>query len=152
MRECAIPMIGLSCMSDIFERTSEERGWDRSVSFANATLEDASNESERTRIEYLNQWHELTKLLKEPFNSISEAIDGGFEHVSRTLQLTKAPKQTSSQDQEALGDQAKPGDTAFAGAFRAKIEEFQNSKQLMLRGWCKIHNIELPPGFFSVSH
>jgi hypothetical protein len=141
-------MIGLSCMSDIFRRTSEERGWDRSVSFANVTLQDASNDVARARIETMNQWHELSKLLEEPFRSITETIDEGFEHVIRVLQLKKAPL-TPSHDQEAGNDKTSPGTPAFAESFRARMEKFQQSKQLMLRGWCDIHGIKLPPDFFS---
>ncbi|KAK5167434.1 uncharacterized protein LTR77_007133 [Saxophila tyrrhenica] len=150
VRECTIPLVGLSCMSDIFERTSEERGWDRSVSFATATFEDATNAAERARIENINQWHELIKLLKEPFTSITEAIGEGFEHCSRTLQLEKPPKQDKpKRDPEASAARVEPGDAAFGGAFRTKIEDFHKSKQLMLRGWCDIHGIELPQDYFT---
>ena len=150
MRQCLIPAIGLSCMSDIFERTSFDAGWDRSVSFAGTSLADVVNDAEKARIESINQWHELMKLLREPFTSVTETINEGLQHVSLTLSLPKAPKVNAKpHDREAMGDTPKPGDTAFAAYYYKRIEEFQKSKQLMLRGWSHIHGIELPDDFFT---
>jgi hypothetical protein len=150
LRECMVPVMGLSCMSDIFERTAEEREWDRSVSFAAATLADATNDTERSRIQSINEWHELISLLKEPFGSITNTIDDGFEHVLIILRLNKKSKTTASNDDhEAAGDQPRPGEYSFTQTYRRKIEEFQKSKEIMLRGWCVIHGIELPEDFFS---
>jgi hypothetical protein len=150
LRETMTPAIGLSCMSDIFERTSEERGWDRSVSFANVDLTDAANETERARIQAIAEWHELIRLLKEPFASISEAIDEGFEHILLTLQFKKPAKHSATEDShEAVGDLPRPGDKDFAAAFHKRINDFQKSKELMLRGWSRMHGIELPDDFFS---
>lgn len=150
LRECMIPAIGLTCMSDIFERQSEERGWDRSVSFANVSLVDAADEEDQARIQAMNEWHELIKILKEPFSSITDTIDEGFEHVLLTLQLKKPDQPaTKSDDRESVGNLPRAGDVDFAQAYRTRIEEFQDSKKLMLRGWCHIHGIELPGDFFS---
>lgn len=150
LRECMIPAIGLTCMSDIFERQSEDRGWDRSVSFANVSLVDAADEADQARIQSMNEWHELIKILKEPFSSITDTVDEGFEHVLLTLQLKKPDKTAAKpDDRESSGDSPRPGYTDFAQAYRTRIEEFQESKKLMLRGWCRIHGIELPEDFFS---
>ncbi|KAK3708565.1 hypothetical protein LTR37_011460 [Vermiconidia calcicola] len=150
LRECTIPAVGLSCMSDIFERMSEDRGWDRSVSFANVGLGDAANEAEKARIETINEWHELIRLLKEPFGEITDLINDGLQHVAITLQFSTAAKSVPAEtDSEAKGDTPKPGDQEFTAYFRQKAEDFQRSKQTMLRGWCRIHNIELPEDFFS---
>ena len=149
-RGCIIPTIGLGCMSDIFERTSQEAGWDRSMSFATATLTDAVNDAEKARIESINEWHELMKLLREPFSSITDVVDEGLQHIALTLQITRTGKgEISKDDREAVGDAPKPGDKNFATYYFRRIEDFQKSKELMLRGWCSIHNIELSDDFFS---
>ena len=149
LRECLIPAIGLSCMSDIFERTSEEAGWDRSVSLADITLTEASNEAEKARILSINQWHELMKLLREPFGSVSDVIDEGLQHVLITLDLKLPKEEVKHDDKEATGDTPKPGEEGFAAYYFKRTDEFQQSKKLMLRGWCRIHGIELPDDFFS---
>jgi hypothetical protein len=150
MRECTIPAIGLSCMPAIFEHTSEDAGWDRSVSFANISLENAANDTEKARIEAINEWHELLRLLREPFSSITDVIDEGLEHVLLTLNLVKKPKKDNAHtDSEAAGDVPKPGDATFGQYFQRRAEEFQQSKQLMLRGFCHVHDIELADDFFT---
>jgi hypothetical protein len=152
MRQCVTPAIGLSCMPAIFEHTGEEAGWDRSVSFAGVSLEDAANDAEKARIEAINEWHELLRLLREPFSSITDVINEGLEHVLRTLSLPKQPiKKPSQEDSEAVGDQPKPGDTNYAHYYKCRADEFQQSKQLMLRGFCHVHDIELSDDFFTNS-
>lgn len=148
LRELTIPIVGLSTLSDIFERISEESGWDRSQSFAAANIAAATTEAEKSRIESINQWHELIRLLQEPFADLTEVIDAGLQHVVITLQLVQAPAQKrSNDDREAIGDSPpKPGDRTFAAYLDRKSEEFNKSKQLMLRGWCRLH------GMFISSH
>ena len=148
MRECTVPAIGLSCMPAIFEHTSEDAGWDRSRSFAHISLEDAADDAEKARIEAINEWHELLRLLREPFATITGVIDEGLEHVSLTLNLSKKHSKDTD-DSEANGDDPKPGDKAFSEYYYRRADDFQKSKQLMLRGFCHVHEIELPEDFFT---
>lgn len=144
-----VPTVGLSSMSDIFDRISTEAGWDPKSNFANATIEDASNTSERNRIQAINEWHELMRLLREPFNSITETIDQGLQHVQLVLQLVPRPKKSGNANEEAsTGLPPSPGDKGFAAYFERKSREFSESKKIMLRGWCNIHDIDLPKDFF----
>lgn len=152
MRECIIPMTGLSCMPAIFEQTSHDAGWDRSVSFANISIADAANDNEKARIEAINQWHELLKLLREPFSSITETLNDGLEHALITLEIPKGTKKsTTHDDSEADGDKPRPGQIKFTEHYRRQRQQFQESKQLMLRGFCRIHGIELSEDFFTES-
>lgn len=153
LRELTIPLVGLSTLSEIFERISDKSGWDRSQSFAAANLADASNDAERSRIETINDWHELIGILREPFDSLAELVNDGLEHVAITLQLGDRPQpKPSNQDQEAVGGVLPmPGDKEFAAYLDRKAEEFNKSKQLMLKEWSRIHGIELPSDFFAVS-
>lgn len=149
MREIVIPAVGLSCMPAIFDHTSEDAGWDRSVSFANVSLEEAANDSEKARIEAINEWHELLRLLQQPFSNMTDVLDAGLEHVLLTLNLLKPQKKvTTSQEEEAAGDVPRPGDTNFSQYYRQRANEFQKSKRLMLQGFCHVHDIELPDDFF----
>ena len=146
-REITIPTVGLNVMSDMFDRISEDRGWDRSKSFALATPEDASTETEKFRITVLNEWHVLVTMLKGPFGSITEVIRQGLQHVELVLRLQK-PK-TTDHDQEAAGDVPGPGEDGFTQHFDRLSDEFQQSKQTMLRAWCKVHGIDLSDDFFT---
>lgn len=140
LREMTVPIVGLSSLSDIFERVSQESGWDRSRSFAAATMADAANEAEKTRIESINEWHELIRLLKEPFANLTEVIDEGLQHVAITLELSSKPREAAAQqDEEATGNTPKPGDKGFSDYLDRRAEEFNQSKKLMLHGWCQVY-------------
>lgn len=146
-REITIPAVGLDVMSYMFDRISEDRGWDRSKSFAAVTPEEATTETEKFRIAVLNEWHELITLLKGPFSGITEVIQQGIKHVELVLRLQKEHR--GDVDREAAGDVPRPGDDGFTQYFDRRSDDFQESKQTMLRGWCKVHGIELPQDFFS---
>ena len=146
-RAITIPTVGLNVMSDIFDRISEERGFDRSVSFAHAGPDDSLDGSEKLRVIALNEWHELITLLRGPFGNITEIIKQGLQHVALVLRLQK-PK-SNSQDPEKSGDTPKPGSVEFAQYFDRMSKEFVESKKIMLRGWCKVHGIDLPEDFFT---
>ncbi|KAI5367819.1 Putative ER transporter, 6TM [Septoria linicola] len=149
LRQIMIPTVGLSCMADIFVRIAEDRGWDRDVDFSDAKPEDARNESEKIRIEMVNEWHGLMQRLREPFDQITQTIDNGLEHVRVVLQLgPNTWKKVNEQDVEKEGVEPKPGHKDFAAVFLRHSIEFHESKKVMLREWCHLHDIELPAGFF----
>lgn len=147
LRLVMIPTVNLGSMSDIFDRIAEERGWDRSVNLANATLEESHNEQEKMRIEAVNEWHELMKLLRDPFDRITQTINDGLQHVAIILELVPKPK-TSGKDVEAEGSNPSPGEKGFSTCFDKCAHDFVHSKKIMLRGWCRLHGIELPKDFF----
>lgn len=145
LRLIMIPTVGLSCMADIFVRLAEERGWDRHIDLSTATISDAANPDEKIRITTIQEWHELMKLLREPFNAITQTIDDGLQHVSIVLELTPKAK---NRDLEAEGGDPQPGDTGFAASYAQRRLDFLKSKEVMLRGWCDLHGIHLPDNFF----
>jgi len=149
LRLVMLPTLGLSSMSDVFQRIAEDRGWDRSKSFANVPLSEAQDESEEVRIESVIEWHELMKRLRQPFGSITQTIDEGLEHVAITLQLAPKRNERSAEDgAEAAGTTPQPGEKDFAAYYDHQSQQFLESKKEMLRAWCAIHDIELPPNFF----
>ncbi|TKA21907.1 hypothetical protein B0A50_08604 [Salinomyces thailandicus] len=150
LRLVMIPVLGLSCMSDVFQRIAEERGWDRSKSFADVPLSDAHDEDEEMRIESVIEWHELMRRLREPFGSITQAIDEGLEHISIILQLEPTRKRRSNEDAAEDGDsRPKPGEKGFLVSYKRRSVDFLESKKEMLRAWCAVHDIELPGDFFN---
>lgn len=138
LRMIQIPMVGLSCLSDIFDRIAEERGWDE------GPLQDPSTDH-AARSKAVTEWHELTRLLREPFQEIADLIDQGLEHALISLRLSK-PKATT--DEEAKGS-PKPGDKDFAAFFDKQTKNFHRRKETMLTAWCHVRGIELPKGFFT---
>jgi hypothetical protein len=117
LRNIMIPMIGLSCMSDVFELVAERRGWDRSFSVAGLTLENAQNECQKTRIEVVNEWHELMSSLKEPFGLMTRVIDSGLEHILLALRLKPKTRADKKQDDvESDGSAPKPGGMIQSGS------------------------------------
>ncbi|KAI6831905.1 hypothetical protein KC340_g1525 [Hortaea werneckii] len=147
LRIVMLPVLGLSCMSDVFQRIAEERGWDGAKSFANIPLSEAHGEEEKMRIESVIEWHELMKRLREPFESITNTIDEGLEHVAILLQLVPTPKRRSV-DEENNASIPKPGEKGFSAIYDRRAIEFLESKKEMLRAWCAMHDIELPGDFF----
>ncbi|RMZ12781.1 hypothetical protein D0862_02544 [Hortaea werneckii] len=147
LRVVMLPVLGLSCMSDVFQRIAEERGWDGAKSFANIPVSEAHGEEEKMRIETVIEWHELMKRLREPFESITRTIDEGLEHVAILLQLVPAPKRWSV-DEEYNASNPKPGEKGFSAIYDRQTLEFLESKKEMLRAWCAMHDIELPGDFF----
>lgn len=149
IRRVMIPIVGLSCMSDIFERTSEERGWDRSKSFAGASLADATTNLEKARIESISEWHELVRLLKGPFEDFTRVVNEGLQHVAITLELEKRGNDATSEgDVESRGQSPCPGDDNFSTYLKRHSDDFSTTKEVMLRGWCHVHDIELPSDYF----
>ncbi|KAK5132003.1 hypothetical protein LTR08_000424 [Meristemomyces frigidus] len=149
LRAVMLPTLGLSCMSEVFERIAEDRGWDRSKNFAQVPLSETHNEEERMRVEAVIQWHELMKKLREPFGSVTQTIDEGMEHAAIILQFAPRPKDRTGADAaEATGDDPRPGDKGFAAYYNRRSLEFLESKKAMLIAWCSIHDIELPTNFF----
>jgi hypothetical protein len=117
LRNIMVPMVGLSCMSDVFELIAERRGWDRSYSVAGLTVDNAQNEVQKTRIEVVNEWHELMSALKEPFGHMTKIIDGGLEHILIVLKLKhKTRAEKKHEDLESDGSAPKPGGTTEQSA------------------------------------
>lgn len=150
LQAISIPMVGLSCLSAIFERISEERGWDRANRFPHASRSDSLAHPEQGRLESINEWHELIRVLKEPFEGLTDVIDAGLLHCAITLQLSKEPgTPPKDRDDESRGDTPRPGDSNFGEYLSRRTDQFLQSKQITLRVWCNLHDIQLPHDYFT---
>lgn len=147
LRLIMLPMVGLSCISDIFERIAEDRGWVSIPLDENATLS-GTTLGDMTKRRAVLEWHELMKSLREPFTEMAEVIDEGLEHIAIDLRLTKNKKR-SAKDVESKGDRPRPGDKGFAEYLNQRTSSFHKRKQDMLQAWCRVRGIELPEGFFT---
>ena len=69
-RSTLIPLIGMSTITDIFERIAERRGW---VTVANSRFNKAESWEpcgEKDREEEKRVWNEVMKTLHEPFDMV----------------------------------------------------------------------------------
>ena len=146
LRGLLLPVLGLSSVVDVFERSAADKNWDHAPS--NKPLDEIEDPSERIRFEAVNDWHTIMSAMREPFTKISEQIDQGFAHVLITLQLIKPPKPDKSNDAESSGEQPKPGQKGFAEYHGKQVWAFHHEKQGLLRRWCSTRGIELSPDFF----
>lgn len=147
LRQVMIPVIGLSSISDVFQRIAEQRGWDQSLDMANSSLENAPNDQEKVRIASIMEWHELLKRLREPFGRITLITDEGLEHVAIMLELA-ARRPARSDEDIAESAEPQPGEKGFLAYYNRLSMGFLDSKKEMLRSWCSMHDVELPPDFF----
>lgn len=135
-RGIIIPLIGMSTITDIFERIAERRGWvevpDSKFNKEESwdTREKGSKEREQS------SWNEIMKTLHEPFAVLSTAMDEGLEHAGLVLELLPKPK-TKANDLEAKGDSPRPGDDEFAKYLEGKVLAFYQSRGKVLRAWAK---------------
>jgi hypothetical protein len=147
LRMIMLPMVGLSCISDIFERIAEDRGW-VSIPFDDASSLSGTTLGDLTKRRAVLEWHELMRALREPFQEMADVIDEGLEHAMIDLRLSKV-KKPDAKDVEAKGGRPRPGDTGFAEYLNKKTSSFHQRKQSMLQAWCRIRGIELPDNFFT---
>ena len=147
LRMIMLPMVGLSCISDIFERIAEDRGW-VSIPFDDASSLSGTALGDLTKRRAVLEWHELMRALREPFQEMADVIDEGLEHAMIDLRLSKV-KKPDAKDVEAKGDRPRPGDAGFAEYLNQKTSSFHQRKQSMLQAWCRVRGIELPENFFT---
>lgn len=122
MRAITIPAVGLSCMPDVFELIAERIGWDRTLSVVGLSSNSTIDEKMKMRIETVNEWHDLMKLLREPFGQISQMINDGLEHVLIVLRFVPDPRPSKqgNGDIEADGSGPKPGGRFMTKPFPAQ--------------------------------
>jgi len=148
LRTLLLPIIGLSSVVDVFERITEEYGWD-SVSDAKSS-DDVENHEDKRHAESVHDWNQLSAMLHEPFSQIVGHIDDGFAHVLFTLDLVKMPKKDSSKtDEEAKGDEEpRPGEPGFTESMARIVADFQRRKADLLLHYVQLRGIKMDPDFF----
>ena len=137
-RAILIPLIGMSTISDIFERIAERRGW---VKPHNRGHRDLSETWERSpaaeKLEDKKVWNEVMKALHEPFSVAVAAMDEAMEHASLVLEIIPAPKKKKDSDEEARGTNPRPGEIGFAAYMQQKMLDFYGKRGRVLRAWAR---------------
>ena len=134
MRNILIPMIGLSTITDIFQRAANHNGW-------NVDDEDDPELAEKKRSDK-QKWNEIMRTLHEPYETLAVAMNEGLDHVLFTLHLQKKPK-TAKADVEARGNEPKPGDPRFAAFLEEKVKTFYLQREAALKEWCTQQGVDM---------
>lgn len=136
-RDILIPLIGLSTITDIFERIAERRGWVKSTSSRHDASEAWEPCDEAAKNEEKRIWNEMMKTLHEPFAVVVAAMDEGVEHVGLVLEFNKPPKKKKGEDVEAKGNDPRPGDPEFAKFLEQKLKDFYGARGKTLKAWAR---------------
>ena len=146
-RKIILPLTGMSSVADIFERVAEKRGW------TSRHHTDKNTDEERKDMEK-KELNEIMKTLHIPFETMTEALGDGLQHVLYTLKLAKPPKKKNTKgniedvnvtdkDVEAHGNIVGPGETGYAAHLAKKIDKFYEQRKSTLAIWCKQKGIDL---------
>lgn len=128
LRACMIPVIGMSTVIDIFQRVAEKRQW--------ATDEQTPAEVLAEKNAEKQMWNEVMRQFHDPFETLSELVDQGLEHVGLQLEILPRPKSSKRDkkaekngdvDVEAKGNLIKPGDIEFGKTLEEKVKALQVS-------------------------
>jgi hypothetical protein len=146
-RAILIPLIGMSTITDIFERVAIRRGWvepgsNQSSLFTNAEGSTRDN-SEEAKDAEKRIWNEVMKTLHEPFSVVSQAMDEGLEHAGVILELLpsqKKPKAGGS-DEEERGSDPRPGDKGFADYLEQRLRDFYAERGVTLKAWARARGL-----------
>jgi hypothetical protein len=137
-RNILIPLIGMSTITDIFERIAERRGWTKSHqnSFDRTEAWEHCDEAEKLKEKAV--WNEVMKALHEPFAIAAVAMDEGMEHAGLVLEILPKPKKKKKdEDEEAKGTDPKPGDIDFAKYLERKMVDFYRKRGDTLKAWAR---------------
>jgi hypothetical protein len=89
-RGILIPLIGMSTISDIFERIAERRGWVQPQNPGSRDRTEAWEHSpELDKSEEKKVWNEVMKALHEPFSVAATAMDEAMEHAGLVLEIVR---------------------------------------------------------------
>lgn len=143
LRNLMMPVLGLSSVTDLFERGAEVNHW---------VDDDDEPEHEEQRAKVVAEWNEMFTFLHDPFNDIFQALDDGLAHVLIRLGLVPAPKKKKGKkqdDEEAKGDTVRPGDAGFAAHLEEQASIFFGKKEPTLRHWVQSKGIKVREDYFS---
>jgi len=137
-------IIGYSSLNDVFERTVENQGWTEVVD--EKRLSEIEDESERRHAQSVRDWHEISGMLKGPFQHMTGYIDDGLAHILIVLRLM--PKRKAVPDAETSGGGINPGEPGFTKFLGMKVAGFRDKKATLIKQFCESRGIELPDQLF----
>lgn len=136
-RNILIPLIGMSTITDIFERIAERRGWIKSKRDSFDRAEAWEHCEGEDKLKEKQVWNEVMKVLHEPFAVAAAAMDEGMEHAGLVLEILEKPKKNKGEDEEAKGTDPKPGDVDFSKYLEQKMDDFYRKRGDTLKAWAR---------------
>jgi hypothetical protein len=136
-RNILIPLVGMSTITDIFERIAERRGWVKSKRNSFDRAEAWEHSDVESKLKEKKVWNEIMKALHEPFAVAAAAMDEGLEHAGLVLEILPKPKKKKGEDEEAKGTDPKPGDTDFTKFLDKKMSDFYQKRGNTLKAWAR---------------
>ncbi|KAH8658195.1 hypothetical protein BX600DRAFT_400895 [Xylariales sp. PMI_506] len=131
MRNVYVPLLGISTISDIFQRVAHRRGWDTDAGASAATIEEKNLEKQ--------VWNEVMTQLHEPLEILSQAVDQGLLHAGLSLEIIPNPAgaKKTIEDVESKAGQIVPGEAGFANIVAEKVQRFSSTKDELLKAWTR---------------
>lgn len=161
LRNIFLPIVGMGTTTDIFASMAESRNWQSwTPEQGHENLAEYGNVEKEQEI---RQWNEIMTSLHGPFESLTQAIDEGLQHILYMLQLAKLPKarllktrsdDTASpidEDVEAKGASPQPGQIGFVACLARRADDFYQQREVGLKTWCKLKGNDLQSDMISDS-
>ncbi|KAG9248946.1 hypothetical protein BJ878DRAFT_411671 [Calycina marina] len=137
-RGVIIPLIGMSTISDIFERISERRGWIKPRKpHAKDSSEAWEHSTEKEKASEKKTWNDVMKALHEPFSTALSAMDQGLEHAGVVLEILPAALKKKKGDEEEGEKDPVPGDAEYSKFMDEQMLSFYSNRGKALRAWAK---------------
>jgi Putative ER transporter, 6TM, N-terminal/Fusaric acid resistance protein-like len=138
IRLITIPMLGLSTVVDIFERTSHHRGWRREDHQAGCSESDEVYDLKATasESEEKNEWMQLMRTLHLSFEPVIQILDEGVEHSMILLKLVPDPRKKRKRDDPEKGKrEVEIGDLGFADHLERRTQQFYKDIAATQKKW-----------------
>ena len=152
-RAVMLPLIGMSSITDIFDRLAEKRGWKKDHTSSESSFDESEKQKRESEVK---SWNEILRTVHDPFEAMSDTLHQGLEHFSIALELTKKPRRNASAnvgqdpannvDIEAQDEPLQAGERGFVTRFQLNLDRYSESRQEVLKVWCRQKGIDLPEG------
>ncbi|KAI9890084.1 MAG: hypothetical protein M1814_004483 [Vezdaea aestivalis] len=150
LRACLLPMIGMSTVSDIFDRVAVRQGWAQPEDARLVDSMDIPRFVKHSKEVEVEQWHRIVEQIRAPFKTIVAAMNDGIDHALFVLELAKRPKssradQSGSAERDVEAEAApKPGDGRFSDSMAKSMNDFYTGREGLIRHWCEREGLSFP--------
>ncbi|CAG8956608.1 hypothetical protein HYFRA_00011919 [Hymenoscyphus fraxineus] len=137
LRGILIPLVGLSTIVDIFQRTAERRGWVPPTEPENQETEQWQETEHSEKEEEKRVWNEMMKALHEPFAIVVDAMDEGLQHAAILLEITTPPKKKKTDIEKSQSEGPRPGELEFGKHLESRVSDFYSRRGQALKTWAR---------------
>ena len=132
LRRIMIPLVGMSTITDCYERITARRDFDREDGAEARTPAEDEVYREETEL-----WNKIMDALHEPFAAYTAAMDEGLQHIGLALELLPKPKPKASAVDIEEGISLRPGQPGFTKYMEQKQDEYCATRGEALRVWAR---------------